>query len=182
MNWFACALLNDRRGWQSFRNNQQSSGYLQSCCHPRRHSGAGPPAWMYAYRDVGGRAASGTSGRGGRAAPACSRQVWNEGRGIQWFNNPFPRSGNDNRGDNRLRASGKTGHPFTTAPPPSWIPAFAGMTVEANNGALLILLLRVSACLLLCPQKNTRVAGMTMFTRRPRLFRIRRSDGSGSRQ
>ena len=51
--------------------------------------------------------------------------------GIQWFNNPFPRSGNDNRCDNRLRASGKIGHPFTTAPPPSWIPAFAGMTAEA---------------------------------------------------
>ena len=42
--------------------------------------------------------------------------------GIQWFNNSFSRSGNDNRRDNRTRAFGKTCHPFTIAPPPSWIP------------------------------------------------------------
>ena len=32
---------------------------------------------------------------------------------------PFPRSGNDNRRDNRTRAFGQTCYPFTTAPPPS---------------------------------------------------------------
>ena len=79
--------------------------------HPYRHSGAGrnprlqrcTPAWMYAYRDVGGRAASGTSGRGGRAASGTS------GRGIlsssfrrrpesSGLDNPFPPGGNDHKG------------------------------------------------------------------------------------
>ena len=55
--------------------------------------------------------------------------------GIQWFNNSFSRSGNDNRCDNRRRVSGKTCRPFTTAPLPSWIPAFAGMTTGVNHGA-----------------------------------------------
>ena len=36
--------------------------------------------------------------------------------GIQWFNYPFPRSGNDNRCDNWMRAFGQTGHPFTSRP------------------------------------------------------------------
>ena len=43
------------------------SGWLQTRCDPRCHSSEGSPAWMHAYRDVGGRAASGTSRRGGRA-------------------------------------------------------------------------------------------------------------------
>ena len=33
------------------------------------------PAWMHAYRDVGGRAASGTSRRGGRAASGTGRRT-----------------------------------------------------------------------------------------------------------
>ena len=37
--------------------------------------------------------------------------------GIQWFNKPFPRSGNDNRNDNRTRASVKPCHPFTPRSP-----------------------------------------------------------------
>ena len=33
-------------------------------------------AGIHAYRDVGGRAASGTSGRGGRGRAVKGRQVW----------------------------------------------------------------------------------------------------------
>ena len=47
-----------------------------------------------------------------------------------WFQ---PR-GDDNKRDNRLRASGKTCHPFTPPASPSWIPAFAGMTAGVGMG------------------------------------------------
>ena len=45
--------------------------------------------------------------------------------------NPFPRSGNDSqREGNRTQASGKTCHPLLPPASPSWIPAFAGMTMS----------------------------------------------------
>ena len=45
-----------------------------SSCRRRPES---TPTGTHACMDAGGRAASGTSGRGGRAAPACRRQVGN---------------------------------------------------------------------------------------------------------
>ena len=61
---------------------------------PRRHSGAGPPAWMQGVRRAQpsrGRAASGTSRRGGRAASGTKA-----GESSDLFNT-FPQSRNDRR-------------------------------------------------------------------------------------
>ena len=64
---------NDRGVVRAFRHSQDSIildclilGCVQAQARihlPPGHSGAGPPAWMQAYRDVGGR-----------TAPACYRQ------------------------------------------------------------------------------------------------------------
>ena len=67
--------------------------------------------------DAGGRAVSGTKAE--------------ESSGL---NNPFPHSGNDNyRQVKPNAASAKIRRLFTTAPPLSWIPAFAGMTARREK-------------------------------------------------
>ena len=77
------------RAWGKQTAEEQKAGQqTKETCH----SGAGPPAWMHAYRDVGGRAASGTSRRGGRAASGTKAE---ESSGLY---NPFPQRGNAIKG------------------------------------------------------------------------------------
>ena len=84
-----------------------------------RHSGEGPPAWMHAYKDVGGRAASGTAAE---AVEPRLEQAAEESSGLF---NPFPQRGNDNhRHDKPNAPPTKTRRPFTIpAPLPGFRPA-----------------------------------------------------------
>ena len=66
------------------------------------------PAWMDAYKDVGGRAASGTSGRGGRAASETS------GRGSS--NSPPLEGCPPGRGGSRVWNEGRNPAVYTTHP------------------------------------------------------------------
>ena len=79
---------------------------------PLRHLWTGSPVCGERARlqDVGGRAASGTSRRGGRAAPGTKAE---ESSGVY---NPFPHSGNDNRRDNRTRYPAKPAIPSPSRP------------------------------------------------------------------
>ena len=70
----------------------------------RRHSSESSPAWMHAYRDVGGRAASGTGGQGGRAASGTKAEA------SSGLDNPFPPGGHD------LRCSQTCNEPDSQSP------------------------------------------------------------------
>ena len=98
------------------------------CLSLRCHSGAGPPAWMHAYRDVGGRAASGTSRRGGRAASG-TRAEESSGLIIHSRIAGMP----IHRRHNRTRHPAKSAilHSSTA---PSWIPALKDQACQSRAG------------------------------------------------
>ena len=78
---------------------------------PRRHSGAGPPAWMQVVERRREQAAEESSG----------------------LTNHFRNAGMPTQGMTLNAPSDKICHPFTAAPPLSWIPAFAGMTTGKGH-------------------------------------------------